>query len=74
MPVKMKTISLRVSLYSSGSELCLAGEILIYKSKSFASLLTNWPLTYLSLKRQSKPQDCEAYTQKAAFKVFTGHV
>lgn len=31
---------------------CLAGEILIYKSKSFTSLLTNWPLTYLSLKRQ----------------------
>lgn len=49
---------------------CLAGEILICKSKSLTSLPTNRPLTHLPLKRHSMPEDCEAYTQKADFKLF----
>lgn len=45
---------------------CLAGHIC--KSESLTTLPPNWPLTYLPLKRQSKIENCDAYTQKVAFK------
>lgn len=51
---------------------CLAEKILI--CKSLTSLPISWLLNLFPLKGQSKSEDCEACTHKAAFKLFTGQV